>query len=528
MKNISRPFCSQGVRLGLCALLCGGCATGDRSVRRSPGAPVPTMRTPLAVDASTTAPNPAPPLAAAQPLTPTLSEALRLALTHNRSLRVQRLEPGIRSENEIVADSVFDTALTGEIAETRRRGRPPADGSDNRETGGSLKLGARKQYAFGTLLELALEAERATRDGQDDLAATRLGLTVTQPLRRGAGREVNRIAVRLARLDTQMSRHELQAVAEALAARVESVYLDGILARRRLEIVEASLRLAVRQREETRQRIRVGGLPGTELAAAEAEVAVRQEARIDAQSRLAALRLRLARLIQPERLARPDPALDFPAQAPATDDTLDPLETHLDSALRLRSDLNQARLRARRGDLELIRTADGLLPRLDLFARLGKSGYAAALADTPGEMGGDGYDATLGLGFEWPTGNRAGRARQRGAERGAQQLLESLRNIEDLVREDIHLAHLEVRRAQRQREARAATRILQEEKLRAETVKFDAGQSTSLFVAQAQRDLLAAQVAEAEAAMDYRKALTELYRLDGSLLPRRGIAVSGS
>ena len=53
------------------------------------------------------------------------------------------------------------------------------------------------------------------------------------------------------------------------------------------------------------------------------------------------------------------------------------------------------------------------------------------------------------------------------------------------------------------------------------------GKSTSFLVAQAQRDLLASRIAEVRAIVNYLKALIDLYRQDGSLLERRGIAAPG-
>jgi outer membrane protein TolC len=76
--------------------------------------------------------------------------------------------------------------------------------------------------------------------------------------------------------------------------------------------------------------------------------------------------------------------------------------------------------------------------------------------------------------------------------------------------------------------ATAATRKFQEEKLRVETEKFRVGKSTSLLVAQAQRDLVVSQIAEIRAVANYFKALVALYRLEGSLLPRRGLSAPGA
>ena len=46
-------------------------------------------------------------------------------------------------------------------------------------------------------------------------------------------------------------------------------------------------------------------------------------------------------------------------------------------------------------------------------------------------------------------------------------------------------------------------------------------------IAQAQRDFVSGQISEIEAVVRYLKSLVELYRLDGSLLTRRGIAAPG-
>ena len=92
---------------------------------------------------------------------------------------------------------------------------------------------------------------------------------------------------------------------------------------------------------------------------------------------------------------------------------------------------------------------------------------------------------------------------------------------------DINLIRtfLEVNRTRRQIDASTATRKFQEEKLRVETEKFRVGRSTNLLVAQAQRDLLASRLDEVRAVIDYLKALTNFYRLEGTLLVHRGIHI---
>jgi outer membrane protein TolC len=71
------------------------------------------------------------------------------------------------------------------------------------------------------------------------------------------------------------------------------------------------------------------------------------------------------------------------------------------------------------------------------------------------------------------------------------------------------------------------TRALREEALRAENERFRVGSSTTLLVAQAQRDLLESQIAEVEALTAYRLALIDLYVAEGTLTQRRGLNLPG-
>jgi outer membrane protein len=206
---------------------------------------------------------------------------------------------------------------------------------------------------------------------------------------------------------------------------------------------------------------------------------------------------------------------------------LDDVATHVEVALRMRPDLNQARLEVELGDLEIVKTKNGLLPKLDLFMNLGKTGYADSFSSSTSNIGEDDYDILAGIRFEYPPRNRDARARQERALLGREQAAEALENLAQLVELDVRSAYIETNRAKEQIYATAATRQLQEESFRVETEKFRVGRSTNLLVAQAQRDLVISQISEIQAVVNYLQALVELHRLEGSLLERRGILAPG-
>ena len=473
----------------------------------------------------------APARPAAGPLALDVRGAILLALENNRALAVQRLAPAIRETYEDQERAVFDPTVTaaagGERTKEKQQLRTGGLGSLRTHT---LSAGASiaKYSPSGTTVGADLATEAIDSSVYtDDLVATRLGLTVTQALLRGAGVQANLVRLRQAELDTLASRYELRGFAESLVAAVESTYWDYALAERQIEIYTDSLRLAEKQLAENRERITIGKLAETEQAAAEAELALRRENLINARSALATSRLALLRLLnapqgdwwQRELVLRDRPAVPQVR--------LDDVANHAEVALRMRPDLNEARLQLRRDELEVVLTKNGLLPKLDLFVSLGKTAYAESLGGSLHDPDGRGYDVYAGLTCEYPLGNRDARTRHRRAVLSRRQAAEALGNLAQLVQLDVRLAYIEVSRANEQITATAATRKLQEVKHRVETEKFRVGKSTSLLVAQAQRDLVASQIAEVEALVNYLKALVELHRLEGSLLERRGISVPG-
>ena len=455
------------------------------------------------------------------PLNLTIAEAVVGSLANNRSLEVQRLAPEITRTGELSAEASFDTTVDGKLSGSLVRSPQGTAAALENSDSQQLALGASRLFPSGTTLGIGLDSSLS---GSADASSTRLGVSLTQALLQGRGSDVNLAAVRQARIDTAISRSELQGFAESLVAQVELACWDYLLAIRRVAIVESSLRIAETQFEEVRERISVGRMAEIEQAAAEAEVALRREALINARSARDAGRLNLLRLINPPgtaSLSRDLAITDVPV-LPAEDPA--PVEDHVALALRRRPELAQARLQIERGDLALVQTRNGLLPQLDLFISLGATGYAASFGRSL-DLG-DGHDITAGLTLRLPLGNSSARAAEHHAVLSRRQTEISMENLAQLIEVDVRGAWIEAGRLREQVAATAATRRLQDEKLRAETEKFRVGKSTAFLVAQAQRDLLSAENDAVSAAAGLLKALVECYRLEGTLLERRGITLA--
>ncbi len=485
-----------------------------------------------AAKAEPAAPTPAAsPVTTKGPLAISIDQAVVMALSNNQELVVERLTPEIARTWEPELWSVFDPLLTGTIGyervkeeDLRSRGQQFNFQSDAIVGEAALT----KLFPTGTQVSLGASTEVGDVSMLDQLIRSRVGLTVTQPLLRGAGKQANLAAVRGARIATQMSEYELRGFAEELLALVEETYWTCRLAKRHVEIFIDAVKVAEDRVAATEQRIAAGTLGETERVAAKAAVAQREEELIDAKSEYDTAHLLLLKLLNlpgGDLWTRELNLLDWP-KVPS--ERLEDVDVYVRTALRMRPDLNEARLAVKRGDLEVVRTRNGLLPQLDLFVTLGKSGYARSFGGSWGNLDGDGHDLMVGLAASYPVRNRSARAQHTRARVTRRQAEQAVKNMEQLVQWDVRTAYVEVKRATDQIEAAKAARDFFEAVWRAEEIKLRLGRSTNLQVARADRDRVRSHVAVAEAAADYLRALVNLYRLTGDLLNRRGIEAPGA
>ena len=465
------------------------------------------------------------------PMRVSVAQAIVMAMENNPELAVERLEPRILDTVAEEEQAVFDPLLAAMLGHERARAEDLSSGGDWFRYNTDSVVGEAtltKLFPTGTTVALGAASwvDDASRDGQQ-LVESRLGMTVSQALLRGAGTAVNLARVREARLDVLASEYEVRGFAEALVALVEQTYWDYALAKRQIAIYEGSIVLAEQLLRDTRSRALAGATSATDSAAAEAEVALRRQDLVDAHGNMALAKALLLGLLSPPRAQREGRNLQFVDALEMSRALPDDVESHIRAGLRMRPELNQTRLLAQREELQVMRTRNGLLPRLDLFMTLGKTGYAETFGGAWKRIGGDRYDLLVGLSVEYPAGNHEARARHRRAVLSRRQAEHAIENLEQLVEVDVQTAHIEANRAREKVAAVAATRRLDEEKLRIESERLRLGQASAFQVARAQRDLVRRQIAEAEAIAEYGKALVELYRLDGSLLKRRGIEAPG-
>lgn len=462
-----------------------------------------------------------------QPTTHTLTRdgAILTALSRNRSLAVERYNPLIAETLAPEARAAFDPRLLATTSfgkSTFQRTATQTTTDTRRNLATDVELS--NAFPTGTQVFLSGGIDRETRstlDGSQYIANWSAG--VNQSLLRGMGTDVNLVSLRQARNEEAISMAQLRDFVMELAATTETAYWELALAYETEQIREFSLELAREQVRINRDLYEVGSALRADVLTAEAEVAERRADLVDARSEVRRRTLDLIRLLGPDDASHWLLTFELGDLPEVEQVEIDPaLSAQL--ALQYRPDLAESRLRLENRRLEIVRTRNGLLPRLDAFASYGRRAARSNI--------GDAVDATfqprheeydIGLQFEMQPLNRAERARDSRARFQRDQAEAAIDNLAELLELEVRLAAVE---AERQWERIVATEEVvagRQEQLRAAQEQVFAGLITTLDALQIQRDFVQAQVDLATSRIRYIQALTELFRREGTLLDRRGI-----
>lgn len=449
-----------------------------------------------------------------------VKDSILMALENNNSLQVEKYNPSIAQtfvEQEL---SVFDPLLTAEITASEDKGKRTSGVGEFRDVNNRSKnftADVTKRLQNG--IELGVNSRVNTRESNvfTRLYSTRIGATLNVPILEGRGSAVNLVGVKQAEKDIEISQHELHGFVLALMNQIEMLYWDLYAAQQELLILQESRHLAQEQLRETQERIAVGSLPEIELAAAEGELALREEALITANSDLEIIRLQfLARIHPPMEnyWSMEIQLLENPVEETGIAGTL---EDHIQMALTVRPEIREALARLERNELQIIRTKNGLLPRLDFFVLYGKTGYANTFGDSLSAFEDDTFDINLGFQFQHSFGRRAQHAAHQLAELNLEQAHSAIQNLEQLIELDVRSSYINIGRYQKLIEATKIATRFQEANYRAELEKFRVGKSTNLLVLVTQRDLTQSRLDELRAEINLRKAIAGFHYAEGTL-----------
>lgn len=458
------------------------------------------------------------------------------ALELNQSLKIDKLRPEVSNTSIDTALAEFDPTVrasasagsrqSGSLSPLAKDAPVPADRepSESVSRSADVSVGIAGRLPSGTNYDLTLSGGRSSTNRTHPFYDAAVNLNITQNLLRGAGCEVNYLRVWAAENNFVISLYQLQQVLIDLVTNVQTSYYDVYLAMRSLQISLRAHEVAREQRLRTEEFVRVGKAPPLDVLAAQAEESSRISEVINAAENLRRRQLDMLRLLNPDYFADRWNTRLFAAHGPILPDEDVKPEDRVKVARKWRPDLRQAQLDLANGEMEVVRTENGLLPALDFIISAGLTGLGDNPSDAVKRITGTDFPRyNVGLQFSYPLQNRAARASHRRANFQREQAMEALVNYEQIIELEVRAAAIEIERTRKLIDSTKVTAALRNEELRAEIEKYRVGRSTQLLVNQAQRDAINAAQNQVSAEVAHMKAYINLYKVEGTTLQRCGI-----
>ncbi|MEP6717228.1 MAG: TolC family protein [Terriglobia bacterium] len=381
-----------------------------------------------------------------------------------------------------------------------------------------------------------------------------LGITVTQPLLRGFGIELNRRFIRIAKNSEKISDNVFRLQASVTVSGVIRMYFDLVSLNEDLKVKQQTLATALHSQQDDGNKVEEGTLAPIELTRAQAQVAAARQDLSNSEGFL-----RQQELILKNALSRDpggDPAVHaariIPTDPLVVDDLpTQPAEELVKIAFESRPDFQAAKLQQENSEITLKGSRNALLPQLDLVANMSNSGLAgasnpnyAAIASTgpagSGLLGyNEGYGTALqeilrrdypsysvGINLTLPLRNRTAQADLARDELQVRQTQVRTRQLENQVRLQVEDALIALQRTHAAFEASLETKKLQEQSLAIEQERFEAGISTNFVVIQYQNVVAQARSTEVAARGAYAKARSQLELVMGIVLMNHNVSLA--
>lgn len=346
-----------------------------------------------------------------------------------------------------------------------------------------------------------------------------LSFSLTQPLLRGAGRDVNVASIRIAGYNEQIAsaRTKLQVVSQL--ARADRAYWQLYAARKELEVRQQQFELAQAQLDAARRRLRAGDAAEVDVTRAESGLASRLEAIIIAENSVLQAQRELKRLVNKPGLGVDSDQTVLPASDPEVYQLQLDATSLLEIAMDQRMELLEVETQMLADAVSEDAARNAILPVLDLSGSVGFAGLGRDWGRSNRQTAeADFTTYSVGLGAQIPIGNEAAEAQLRRAVLVRLQRLTTREARRQVVRQDVLDAIDRVGAGWQRISAARQAVVLAARTLQAEQRQFEVGNRTSTDVLDAAARLADAQSSEIRALTDYQIAQVDLAVATGTTL----------
>ncbi|MDD5198274.1 MAG: TolC family protein [Terrimicrobiaceae bacterium] len=466
----------------------------------------------------------------------TYRTAIERALAKNFQIQVETYNPKIAKAHTLSETGTFDptVGLSYTYDENRRdlsalnptfdSGVPGSGGTGrfantsgaaaNATISGLTTWGM--NYSFGPTFTRNTNSNSPINESYD----TFLGGSITQPLLKNFGTDVNLAQVRIARVDQSITAWGLRQRVIDVVTDVVRVYNDLYFSIQNLEVERRSRDLARQTLHDNERRAEIGVMTDLDIVQAQADVADREGRVLVAERTVADNENFLKQLVTDDatellfvtvRIAPPPFDLAANVDEPAD----------LKHAFDLRPDYQQALLDIQKRNINVVFNRNQTLPQLDLVASLGLNGLDTSAGGSVSELTTpSNLAATAGAVFSLPVPNRTARGNLEVARLEVARQLVALKQLEQSITVEVDNAAGQIATTRKLIDSTKAGRFFAERTLEAAQARLAAGKATTFEVLQFQRDLATAETNEVLALTGYQKAIANYARVTGTTLER--------
>ena len=473
----------------------------------------------------------------------TLDDSIRLALSNNTDVRLDRSQIEFAKNNLHRVHGPFDPLATSSFADNRTKsptitqiqGAPVLDTLSQTTT-----FGYSQTFQTGTNFQTAFSANKLSTNDSLSLLnpsiASDLQFTLTQPLLRHFGLFPNRAPILIAQRNLNQARAIFQGEVNDIILQAVGGYWNVVLARESLSVQQKSLEEAQKSYEHDKKALSLGALPPLDIYRSESQVASRRVGLIQAEYGLKQAEDQFRQVIGADL----DPAvraldLELTDQPePVGDPVTADIATTLTRALANRPELQATREQLSSDEMSVRLAHNNLKPDLELSGFYAGNGVAGN-SPTTGNTGLNNslsqvfhftypaYGASLSLNLPIKNHNAEANLADAAVSRRRDQY-QQRRTTQNITLEVTNAVHA-LEQAKLSMEASKVALDLAEKTLRADERKYELGAETVFFVLDAQTQLAQAELNLVQAHVNFQLAVAQLDHATGDLMEHHHVEI---
>lgn len=459
-----------------------------------------------------------------------LAECIAYAFKNNSEIKIVAIEPKIKTDDVKIAQSEFEPTFGIDYLlndNTQLSTMPFITGDITNETRTTLLNGSIKgKLTPGTMYELDFLTNILKTNSKyqaiNPAYSAEPQLTITQPVLRGFGIDVNRAGIVIAQNNKEISSETFKNTVIDIISSAKTAYYKYIHAIQAYIIAKDSLKRAHDLLKINRARYKKGLISSVDILETETAVAEKIKFLIAAESNLKSTEdnLKLVTNLVDDPSAW-NAKLDLTDMPEFTVQKLDLVKSLL-NAFQYRSDYQAKKIELENRDVIIMVNKNALLPTLDLIGSFGLNGLGDSYGNAINSIDSEYKDWSTGVKFSIPWGG-GDRARYDKSKLEKGQALIGLQRMEQKIILDVRDKVREVDLQYRQVRANRVSRQKEQENYKAQMERYRAGQASTHDILDYQNKLSLSELTYTTALIDYNIAVINLDKAEGLTLARNNI-----